>query len=88
MHFHKKVHNFNNEFVLMMDYLSEFIVTMKHPHPSKQGTISEPVGMCHVYNWYCSTSTCFHVFCLLSRVFNEFDTSRTGSELVQFHWHV
>ena len=29
-----------------------------------------------------------HMFCLLSRDFNEFDTSRTGSELVLFHWYV
>ena len=28
------------------------------------------------------------MFCLLSRVLNEFDTSRTGSEPVQFHWYV
>ena len=43
-----------------------------------------------VHNWNRSTSTCFHlysreihVFCLLSQVLNEFDTSRTGSELVR-----
>ena len=29
-----------------------------------------------------------HVFCLLSQVLNEFDMSRTGLELVRFHWHV
>ena len=31
---------------------------------------------------------CIYVFCLLSRVLNEFDTSCTRSELVRFHWHV
>ena len=29
-----------------------------------------------------------HVFSLLSRVLNEFDMSRTGSELVRFHWYM
>ena len=41
-----------------------------------------------VHIWYRSTSMCFHVFCLLLQVLNEFDTSHTGSELVWFHWYV
>ena len=28
------------------------------------------------------------MFCLLSRVLNEFDMNRIGSDLVQFHWYV
>ena len=59
---------------------------------NKEPFLNQLAGVILVHNWYHSTSTCFHVyvnhvFCLLSQVLNEFDTSRTGSELVWFHWY-
>ena len=62
---------------------------MTNSYPAnKEPFLNQLAGVIMVHNWYRSISTCFHVFCLLSRVLNEFDTSRTGSELVRIHWYV
>ena len=65
---------------------------------NKEPFLNQLARVILVHTCYCSSSTCFHVysrelilihmFCLLSCVLNEFDTSHTGSELVWLHWYV
>ena len=58
-------------------------------HPSKQGTISEPVvgSMCIGTTPPVVVFMCIHVNTRVLPVgHHDFDTSRTGSELVRFHW--
>ena len=69
----------------------EYLTVSVFSLPSKQGTISEPVGRCHilVHNWYCSTSMCFHVYSreyTCSACCHEFWTSLTRVVLGQ-NWY-
>ena len=66
----------------------------KYSQQNKEPFLNQLAHVILVHNLYSSTSTCFLVysheftFCLLSQVFNKFDTSCTGSELVRFNWYV
>ena len=58
---------------------------------NKEPFLNQLTHVILVHNWYRSTSTCFHVYSreyTCSVCCHEFDTCRTGSELVRFHWYV
>ena len=58
---------------------------------NKEPFLNQLTRVILVHNWYRSTSTCFHVYSreyTCSVCCHEFDTCRTGSELVRFHWYV
>ena len=58
---------------------------------NKEPFLTQLTRVILVHNWYRSTSTCFHVYSreyTCSVCCHEFDTCRTGSELVRFHWYV
>ena len=81
----------------LLMYLFCFIITFRKLMfyvmipANKEPFLNQLTRVILVHNWYRSTSTCFHVYSreyTCSVCCHEFDTCRTGSELVRFHWYV